>query len=102
MCCGGGWRRDRDSNPGSAQTDNGFRDRRIRPLCHLSAAGDRYRAACSGQSRVLAYYMYEQALSEYGYRMGYGTAIATVLFFIMLVYIVFVLYRVYQQEKETD
>ena len=55
-----------------------------------------------GQSRVLAYYMYEQALSEYGYRMGYGTAIATVLFFIMLVYIVFILYRVYQQEKETD
>jgi multiple sugar transport system permease protein len=55
-----------------------------------------------GQSRVLAYYMYEQALSEYGYRMGYGTAIATVLFFIMLVYIVFVLWRVYQQEKETD
>ena len=31
------WRRDRDSNPGSACTDNGFRDRRIRPLCHLSA-----------------------------------------------------------------
>ena len=30
------WRRDRDSNPGSACTDNGFRDRRIRPLCHLS------------------------------------------------------------------
>ena len=55
-----------------------------------------------GQSRVLAYYMYEQALSEYGYRMGYGTAIATVLFFIMLVYIVFVLYRVYKQEQETD
>lgn len=55
-----------------------------------------------GQSRVLAYYMYEQALSEYGYRMGYGTAIATVLFFIMLVYIVFVLWRVYKQEQETD
>ncbi len=35
----GEWRRDRDSNPGSAQTDNGFRDRRIRPLCHLSAVG---------------------------------------------------------------
>ncbi len=33
------WRRDRDSNPGSAHTDNGFRDRRIRPLCHLSASG---------------------------------------------------------------
>jgi multiple sugar transport system permease protein len=25
-----------------------------------------------GSSRVLSYYMYEQALSEYGYRMGYG------------------------------
>jgi multiple sugar transport system permease protein len=55
-----------------------------------------------GQSRVLAYYMYETALSEYGYRMGYGTAIATVLFFLMLIYIVFVLYRVYRQEQETD
>jgi multiple sugar transport system permease protein len=54
-----------------------------------------------GSSRVLAYYMYEKALSEYGYRMGYGTAIATVLFAIMLVYIVFVLYRIYQQEKDS-
>jgi multiple sugar transport system permease protein len=53
-----------------------------------------------GSSRVLAYYMYEQALSEYGYRMGYGTAIATVLFAIMLVYIVFVLWRIRQQEKD--
>jgi multiple sugar transport system permease protein len=55
-----------------------------------------------GQSRVLAYYMYEQALSEYGYRMGYGTAIATVLFLLMLIYIIFVLYRVYRQEQESD
>lgn len=55
-----------------------------------------------GQSRVLAYYMYEKALSEYGYRMGYGTAIATILFLLMLVYIIFVLYRVYKQEQETD
>lgn len=54
-----------------------------------------------GSSRVLAYYMYEKALSEYGYRMGYGTAIATVLFAIMLVYILFVLWRIHQQEKET-
>ena len=36
-----------------------------------------------GSSNVLAYYMYETALSEYGYRMGYGSAIATVLFFII-------------------
>ncbi|WP_394790120.1 carbohydrate ABC transporter permease [Rhodoferax sp.] len=55
-----------------------------------------------GQSRVLAYYMYEKALSEYGYRMGYGTAIATVLFLLMLVYIIFVLRRVYKQEQESD
>lgn len=54
-----------------------------------------------GSSRVLAYYMYEVALSEYGYRMGYGTAIATVLFFIMLVYIAFVLRRIYRQEQES-
>ncbi len=54
-----------------------------------------------GSSRVLAYYMYEQALSEFGYRMGYGTAIATVLFLIMLVYISFVLYRIWRQEKES-
>lgn len=53
-----------------------------------------------GSSRVLAYYMYEEALSEYGYRMGYGAAIATVLFSIMLVYILFVLYRIYRQEKD--
>lgn len=54
-----------------------------------------------GTSRVLAYYMYETALSEYGYRMGYGTAIATVLFFIMLVYIGLVLRRIYKQEQES-
>jgi multiple sugar transport system permease protein len=53
-----------------------------------------------GSSRVLAYYMYEQALSESGYRMGYGSAIATVLFVIMLAYILFVLRRIYLQEKE--
>ena len=31
-----GWRRDRDSNPGSTCADNGFRDRPDRPLWHLS------------------------------------------------------------------
>jgi multiple sugar transport system permease protein len=38
-------------------------------------------------SQVLSYFMYEQALSEYGYRMGYGAAIAVVLFAIMMVFI---------------
>lgn len=53
-----------------------------------------------GSSRVLAYYMYEQALSEYGFRMGYGTAIATVLFLLMLVYIVLMLRRIHRDEKD--
>ncbi|OUV44303.1 MAG: ABC transporter permease [Rhodobacteraceae bacterium TMED111] len=53
-----------------------------------------------GQSRVLSYYMYEKALSEYGFRMGYGAAIAVVLFLIMLVFIVGFLVSMYRQEKE--
>jgi multiple sugar transport system permease protein len=52
-----------------------------------------------GTSRVLAYYMYEQALSEYGYRMGYGAAIAVVLFAIMMVYISFFIWRMVQNER---
>ena len=53
-----------------------------------------------GSSRVLAYYMYEQALSEYGYRMGYGSAIATVLFLMMLIYIIYVVVRMAREDKE--
>jgi len=53
-----------------------------------------------GSSNVLAYYMFETALSEYGYRMGYGAAIAVILFLIMMVYIGFFLWRMYLQEKE--
>ena len=52
-----------------------------------------------GSSNVLSYYMYETALSEYGFRMGYGSAIAVVLFFIMLFFIVYFLWQMYQQEK---
>ena len=33
---GAWWRRDRDSNPGCPQRHNGFRDRPVRPLRHLS------------------------------------------------------------------
>ena len=37
------WRRGRDSNPGYRLTrHNGFRDRRIQPLCHLSAKSRNY------------------------------------------------------------
>ena len=53
-----------------------------------------------GYSNVLAYYVFEQALSEYGYRMGYGSAIATILFFIMMIYIIFFIYKMYQNEKK--
>jgi multiple sugar transport system permease protein len=66
-------------------------------LISIMTAGGPY-----GSSRVLAYYMYEQALSEYGFRMGYGTAIATVLFLLMLVHIVIMLVRIYRHEKGTD
>ncbi len=52
-----------------------------------------------GSSRVLAFYMYEQSFSEYGFRMGYGAAIAVVLFAIMMVYIAFFLWRMYRDER---
>ncbi len=39
------WRRDRDSNPGWSHPHNGFRDRPVRPLRHLSAVGEDVSAA---------------------------------------------------------
>ena len=53
-----------------------------------------------GSTRVLAFYMYEKSLSEYGFRMGYGAAIATVLFLIMLIYITALLVRMHRDELE--
>ncbi|WP_421854824.1 carbohydrate ABC transporter permease [Oricola sp.] len=52
-----------------------------------------------GSSRVLAFYMFEVALSEYGFRMGYGAAIAVVLFLIMLCFIAYFLYSMYRNER---
>lgn len=52
-----------------------------------------------GSSNVLAYFMFETALSEYGFRLGYGSAIATVLFLFMLAYISYFLFRMYQDER---
>ncbi|MEM8654806.1 MAG: sugar ABC transporter permease [Pseudomonadota bacterium] len=52
-----------------------------------------------GSTNVLAYYMYEVAISEFGERYGYGSAVATVLFMIMLVYISYFLWKMYQDEK---
>ena len=54
-----------------------------------------------GSTRVLSYFMYEQALSEYGFRMGYGAAIAVVLFLIMMVFITYFITRMIQQERNS-
>lgn len=53
-----------------------------------------------GSSRVLSFYMYEQALSEYGYRMGYGAAIAVILFLIMLVFISGFVWKMISDERK--
>lgn len=52
-----------------------------------------------GSSRVLSFYMYEQALSEYGYRMGYGAAIAVILFAIMMIFISGFIWKMIRDEK---
>ena len=52
-----------------------------------------------GSTRVLSYFMFEQALSEYGFRMGYGAAIAVVLFLIMMVFISGFIWRMLVQER---
>ena len=52
-----------------------------------------------GQTRVLSFYMYEKALSEYGYRMGYGAAIAVVLFLIMMVFITGFVWKMVRDER---
>lgn len=50
-----------------------------------------------GSSNVLAYFMYEQSI--FNYRVGYGAAIATVLFIIMDIYIAYFLWRMLKSEK---
>jgi len=52
-----------------------------------------------GSTRVLSFYMFEESLSEFGFRMGYGAAIAVVLFMIMLLFITYFLWSMYQDEK---
>lgn len=63
-------------------------------LVSIMTAGGPY-----GSSRVLSYFMFEQALSEYGFRMGYGAAIAVVLFLIMMVFISLFIVRMLVQER---
>ena len=52
-----------------------------------------------GSTRVLSFYMFEKSLSEYGFKMGYGAAIAVILFLIMLFFIGYFLWRMWQDEK---
>ena len=52
-----------------------------------------------GSTKVLSFYMFERSLSEYGFKMGYGAAIAVILFLIMLVFIGYFLRSMYQDEK---
>ncbi|SEQ01420.1 multiple sugar transport system permease protein [Loktanella sp. DSM 29012] len=52
-----------------------------------------------GSTRVLSFYMFEESLSEFGFRMGYGAAIAVVLFFIMLFFIAYFLWSMYRDER---
>jgi multiple sugar transport system permease protein len=63
-------------------------------LVSIMTAGGPY-----GSSSVLSYFMYEQALSEYGFRMGYGAAIAVVLFLIMMIFISVFIVRMLSQER---
>ena len=63
-------------------------------LVSIMTAGGPY-----GSSQVLSYFMFEQALSEYGFRMGYGAAIAVVLFLIMMVFISLFIVRMLVQER---
>lgn len=52
-----------------------------------------------GSSEVLAYQMYEQSI--FSYRFGYGAAIATILFLIMIVFITWYLRTMLRMEAET-
>ena len=52
-----------------------------------------------GSTRVLSFFMFEESLSEFGFRMGYGAAIAVVLFFIMLGFIAYFLFQMWLDEK---
>ena len=50
-----------------------------------------------GKTTVLAYRMYEESI--FNFNFGYGATIATFLFFIMDIYIVYFLYRISRSER---
>ncbi|WP_322893935.1 MULTISPECIES: sugar ABC transporter permease [unclassified Yoonia] len=52
-----------------------------------------------GSTRVLSFYVFEKSLSERGLEYGYAAAVAVVLFVIMLVFISYFLWVMYQEEK---
>ncbi len=50
-----------------------------------------------GSSSILAYFMFQQSITNF--RMGYGAAIAVVLFLIMSIFIAFFLWRMIRTEE---
>lgn len=61
-------------------------------LIAIMTAGGPY-----GQSTVLAYRMYEESITNF--KFGYGATLATFLFLIMDIYIVYFLYRIAKNER---
>lgn len=53
----------------------------------------------AGATRVLSYWMYEKVLGEGGGPVGFGTAIAVVLFAIMLVFITLFIFKMIRDER---
>ena len=53
-----------------------------------------------GSTRVLSFYVFEKSMSERGLQYSYAAAVAVVLFLIMLVFISYFLWTMYQDEKE--
>lgn len=52
-----------------------------------------------GSTRVLSFYVFEKSLGENGLQYGYAAAVAVILFLIMLVFISYFLWSMYQDEK---
>jgi ABC-type sugar transport systems, permease components len=50
-----------------------------------------------GSSSILAFFMFQQSITNF--RMGYGAAIAVVLFLIMSIFIAFFLWRMIRTEE---
>ena len=55
-----------------------------------------------GSTRVLSFFMFEESLSEFGFRMGYGAAIAVIYFLSCLVHCLLSLPNVVMMRRKVD